>query len=145
MDKQINQSQMKSKETKQKFVEVRNEYTDPDTGNIAIDAYISDSDDVPGRTVAWVSPDGLIVKGTNPECESDDLECSLVQEAIKEAKDTQTELKQKLVDDVIEDLKKSFNHGDYTVLDELLKFIPSHNLIQALPEEKWADYPIPIK
>lgn len=47
---------------------------------------------------------------------------------------------QKLVDAVIEDLKKSFAFGDYTVLEELLFFIPKENLVQALPEEEWVKY-----
>ena len=45
--------------------------------------------------------------------------------------------KQILIDAVIEDLKKSFEQGDYTVLDELLQMIPTKNLIQALPESEW--------
>lgn len=45
--------------------------------------------------------------------------------------------KQVLVDAVIDDLKKSFESSDYTVLDELLRLIPKENLIQALPEEQW--------
>lgn len=48
--------------------------------------------------------------------------------------------KQQLVDAVIEDLKEGFAVGDYTVLDELLHFIPTHNLIQALPEEDWNEF-----
>lgn len=132
---------------KQKFIEVHSDYQDPETGNIAIDAYLTTDDETPGRTVCWVSPDGKIIPGTNPECESDDLECSVVQEAIADARLRQEEDKQKLVDDVIDDLKESFNHGDYTVLDDLLKRIPSKNLIQALPEEKWKNYTIgdPLK
>jgi hypothetical protein len=47
---------------------------------------------------------------------------------------------QKLVDAVIEDLKESFAFGDYTVLEELLFFIPKDNLIQALPEELWEKF-----
>ncbi len=47
---------------------------------------------------------------------------------------------QKLVDAVIEDLKESFKFGDYTVLEELLFFIPKENLIQALPEEQWSKF-----
>lgn len=47
---------------------------------------------------------------------------------------------QELVDAVIEDLKQSFAIGDYTVLDELLHFIPTKNLIQALPEERWKEF-----
>ena len=46
--------------------------------------------------------------------------------------------KQQLIDAVIEDLKKGFEYGDYTVLDELLHFIPKKFLIGALPEEEWA-------
>jgi len=52
-----------------------------------------------------------------------------------------TERKQKLVDEVIEEVKKDLLHGDETVLDELLKFIPVKNLLQALGEEKWKNYP----
>jgi len=129
-----------------KFAEVRNGYQD-ENGRIAIDAYINDDedDDNAGRTVAWITPDGETIKGDNPACESDDLDDVLVIEAIAEAITVQEESKQKLVDDVIEDLKESFEAGDYTVLDELLKMIPSKNLIQALPEEKWSEYPIEIK
>ena len=132
------------KESKQKFAEVRTDYTTPE-GNIAIDAWMTEDADEGGRTVCWVSPDGEIIPGTNPECEPDDLECSLVQEAIAEVRVSQEEDKQKLIDDVIDDLKESFSHGDYTVLDELLKKISSRDLIQALPEEKWKNYPIKIK
>lgn len=132
------------KESKQKFAEVRTDYTTPE-GNIAIDAWMTEDADEGGRTVCWVSPDGDIIPGTNPECEPDDLECSLVQEAIAEVRVSQEEDKQKLIDDVIDDLKESFNHGDYTVLDELLKKISSRDLIQALPEEMWKNYPIKIK
>lgn len=45
-----------------------------------------------------------------------------------------------LIDAVIDDLKKSMALGDYTVLDELLRFIPRENLIGALPEELWKDF-----
>jgi hypothetical protein len=50
------------------------------------------------------------------------------------------ELKQELVDEVIENLKKDIKSGDLTVLDELLKFIPNKNLVQSLDEERWSDY-----
>jgi len=48
--------------------------------------------------------------------------------------------KQEIVDAVIDDLKKGFEYGDYTVLEELLFFIPRKNLIQALPEEQWSEF-----
>jgi hypothetical protein len=43
----------------------------------------------------------------------------------------------KLIDAVIEDLKKGFEQGDYTVLEELLKNVPFINLVHSLPEEEW--------
>lgn len=51
-----------------------------------------------------------------------------------------SEEKQVLVDAVIEDLKKGFAVGDYTVLDELLGFVPTENLIESLPEEEWSKF-----
>lgn len=48
--------------------------------------------------------------------------------------------KQILVDAVIEDLKKGFELGDYTVLDELLNKLPIKTLVQSLPEEEWGKY-----
>lgn len=44
---------------------------------------------------------------------------------------------QKLVDEVIEELKSDFANGDYTVIDELLKHLPVNILIGSLQEEKW--------
>jgi len=41
---------------------------------------------------------------------------------------------QELVDTVIEDIRKQFQEGDITVLDELLKFIPVQYLKGSLPE-----------
>lgn len=41
---------------------------------------------------------------------------------------------QPLVDEVIEDIRKQFQDGDLTVLDELLKFIPVQYLRGSLPE-----------
>jgi len=41
---------------------------------------------------------------------------------------------QKLVDDVIENIKKDIADGDVTVLEELLKFIPEEYLRGSLPE-----------
>jgi hypothetical protein len=51
------------------------------------------------------------------------------------------ERKQLIVDEVIESLKEDFRCGDYTVLDELLKFIPTKNLVQSLSEETWEKFP----
>lgn len=51
------------------------------------------------------------------------------------------ERKQLATDAVIESLKKDFELGDYTVLEELLGFIPLKNLIQGLPEDEWHKFP----
>lgn len=51
------------------------------------------------------------------------------------------DLKQELVDAVIESLKKDIANGDLTVLDELLHFIPNKNLVQSLDEKQWKLYP----
>ena len=121
--------------SKQKFVEVRIDYTDPDTKEICIDAYPSDDDEVQGRTVARISLDGEVIPGTNPEIEKDDLECSLVQEMIKEAKEEQANRKQELVDKVLKQIKEDIMLGDVSAVDELIKFCPAKNLKAYLPEE----------
>ncbi|HWY34507.1 MAG TPA: hypothetical protein VNX68_07665 [Nitrosopumilaceae archaeon] len=49
--------------------------------------------------------------------------------------------RQQLTDAVIHQIKRDAECGDTTVLDDLLKFIPEENLVQALPEEEWKDFP----
>lgn len=121
------------------FEEVRTDYTD-ENGNISIDAYypakgVSDDEDS-GKVVALVTPDGEVIDGQHPEFVTKaERNCPLVLEAIKRAKLDQEEIKQELVDKVIERLKEDFASHDYTVLDELLKFIPTKNLEASLPEE----------
>jgi len=51
-------------------------------------------------------------------------------------KEESTSTKQTLINKVIEDLKTGFSVGDYTVLDELLQFIPTKILEGSLPEEE---------
>ena len=130
---------------KQIFAEVLTDYTTPE-GNITIDAFPdTNPDSENGRVVAEVTPDGKTILGTNPEITEVDLLCPLVIEAIKEARIIQEERKEKLADDVLEQIKDDALNGDYEVLYELLKMVPSKNLIQALPEERWTNYPIEIK
>jgi hypothetical protein len=45
-----------------------------------------------------------------------------------------------LVDRVIEEIERDILNGDLTAVDELLKFIPTKNLIAFLPEEEWEKY-----
>jgi hypothetical protein len=51
-----------------------------------------------------------------------------------------SEKKQKVVDAVIEQLKKDFQEQDYTVLEELLGFISTEKLLNSLPEEEWGKF-----
>lgn len=48
--------------------------------------------------------------------------------------------KQQLIDRVLEEMVKDVKLGDLTVLEELLRFIPDKNLIQALNENEWGLY-----
>jgi len=53
---------------------------------------------------------------------------------------SEKELKEQLIEDVIDHVKLDMLHGDYTSIDELLGFIPNKNLIGFLPEEDWGKY-----
>lgn len=48
--------------------------------------------------------------------------------------------KQKVIDAVIEELKKDFSNGDYTVIDEILSHVPKRILIQSLDESEWEKF-----
>lgn len=54
-----------------------------------------------------------------------------------------SEEKQVVVNAVIEQLKEKFKQGDFTVLDELLGFVPTKRLINSLPEELRVKYTPP--
>lgn len=45
--------------------------------------------------------------------------------------------REELIDRLIENLRDDFENGDYTVLEELLGFIPNKKLIGSLNEEEW--------
>lgn len=47
---------------------------------------------------------------------------------------------QVLVDAVIEELKKDFNTGDYTVIEEILFYVPKNILLHSLSEERWKEF-----
>ena len=77
-----------------------------------------------------------------PNCKQDILPCSICRdlERTPMACGSCPLDKQPLVDAVIDDLKKGFDEGDYTVLDELLMMLNTENLVQALPEEQWENF-----
>lgn len=51
----------------------------------------------------------------------------------------------KLIDLVIQDLQKGFEQGDYTVLEELLSFLPVNVLEGALSESELETYKSKLK
>ena len=77
-----------------------------------------------------------------PNCKTDILPCSICRDLNHSpmACGNCPLNKQPLVDAVIDDLKKGFDEGDYTVLDELLLMLNTENLVQALPEEMWETF-----
>lgn len=50
------------------------------------------------------------------------------------------ELKQKLIEEVVEEIEQCLKHGYKEALEELLSFTPVENLIGYLPEERWEKY-----
>ena len=50
------------------------------------------------------------------------------------------ELKQQLINGVIDRIKFDLLNGDETAIDELLNFTPIQNLIYFLPEKDWEKY-----
>lgn len=111
------------------FAEVLTDYTDDETGKISIDCYPdTDPNSENARTVAWITIDGNIVRGTNPEITEADFHCPLVIKAIAEVQEEQKAHKQKLIDECLEKIKKDCADGDVTAIDELLMFCPAENL-----------------
>lgn len=53
---------------------------------------------------------------------------------------TRKELKQQLIDEVIEGIKAQLLLKDETAIDELLTFVRTKNLIQFLNEDEWEKY-----
>ncbi len=125
-----------TKEPMQIFIEVKTDYTDPDTGNITIDCYTDDDDNSDtARVVAEVTIDGEVIRGTNPTITEADFQDPLVIEAIEEVKEEQKAIKQAVIDLVLERIKEDVRVGDMTAIDELLMFCPAKNLKGYLPED----------
>ena len=45
-----------------------------------------------------------------------------------------------LVDNVLGEIYNCYYMGDWSAVDELLRFVPRSNLIQFLPERKWKKF-----
>lgn len=50
------------------------------------------------------------------------------------------ELKQKLIERVVEHIKRDIEWGDVEAIEELLNFCPTKNLVGYLPEEEWNEF-----
>lgn len=50
---------------------------------------------------------------------------------------TQSELKDDLINRVIELIKEDISYGDTSAIDELLRHCPTDTLVAYLPEEEW--------
>jgi non-ribosomal peptide synthetase component E (peptide arylation enzyme) len=127
------------------YSQVDNAHEDED-GNIHIDGWKTEDANEPGKVICVVSPEGKILTDDSVnDIILASLENEKVREAIQEAINRQEERKQELVDKVIEEQKEMMgvppDQGDFTVIDELLKFIPCRNLMQSLDESEWKDYP----
>ncbi len=122
--------------TMQVFVEVKTDYTDPDTGNITIDCYMDDDDNSDtARMVAEITIDGVVVRGTNPNITEADFQDPLVIEAIKEVQEEQKKIKQELITKVIDLIDEDCRNKDFTAIDVLLMSCPAINLKSYLKEE----------
>ena len=51
-----------------------------------------------------------------------------------------SQTKEELIDRLISQIKSDIEHGDTTVLAELLGFVPDTNLVHSLPEEEWTEF-----
>lgn len=116
------------------FVEAHCDYQDPETGNIAIDAWTTTSDEEEdcGTTVAWVTPDGEVIQG---EHYKGTLTSSLIQETIQEAITLQKKFKEELIGEVLCQIQKDCAERDLTAIEELLMSCKSNILKAYLPEK----------
>lgn len=113
------------------IAEVRNDYRDDDTGRYCIDVYLTESDDEEGFVVAYVDADGIVEWKQLSRLDGYDM--TPVHEAVKEAQEKQEEIKQELIDKCLTEIKNDVASGDVTAIDELLKFVPTKNLLAYLP------------
>jgi hypothetical protein len=84
--------------------------------------------------------DMIILDVVYEHCKACDAEMPSLNHTCLVCGQTTSPTKQQLVNAVIEDLKKGFELGDYTVLDELLNKLSIKTLVQSLPEEDWDEY-----
>lgn len=120
-----------AKNTKNIWSEIRTDHTDEETGITYVDAWIKPDDDEDGRVIATIDDKGNVTY-LDERAKTD----KYAQEEIRAAFQRIEDERHELVDKVIEELKKDFLLGDYTVIDEILVYNVSTKVLKAsLPEE----------
>ena len=112
--------------------EIRTDYTEEETGLTHVDAWINPDDDEDGKTIAVIDCFGKVTY-KDERAKSDKYAQEEILDAIRRIEDERAEV----VDKLIEELKKDFREGDYTVIDEILVHNVSMKVLKAsLPEEE---------
>lgn len=122
------------KKPKSIWKEVKADHTHE--GVTSIDAYLTNDPNESGSVIAEVDIDGVVAY-KDLRALSDVYAQSIIIGVISDKVND----KQELVDAVYNKIKTDLEEGDGTVLEELLLMIRSSNLLQALPEEKWNEFP----
>ena len=101
-----------------------------------IDGYLTDDADEAGQVIAIINTDTYDIEYKDKRAE-DDIN---VQDALKAIINDLIDVKEKMIEDLIEEIQSDINSGDRTVLDAILQNIPRSELIQSLSEEKMKKY-----
>lgn len=111
--------------------EIRTDYTDEETGLTHVDAWDTPDEDDNGTTIAVIDCFGVTTY-KDERAKTDKYAQEEILDAIRRIEDERAEV----VDKLIEELKKDFRNGDYTVIDEILVHNVSMKILKAsLPEE----------
>lgn len=122
---------MKKQPNKSIWSEVKADFTDEETGITSVDAYLTDDENEGGTVIATIDDKGNVTYN-DVRAKGDTYAQEIIQEAMRKIEDERHDV----VDKVIEALKKDFENGDYTVIDELLVHNVSMKVLRAsLPED----------
>lgn len=114
--------------------EIRNTFED--NGFVHIDGYLTEDDWEAGKVIAKINVLNYDVTYSDKRAKKDEYAQNVIKETIELLKTQKTIL----VDEVIDNLKKDFAQGDYTVLEEILLKVPREILIHSLHESEWYKY-----
>lgn len=95
-----------------------------------IDAWLTDDDNEEGKTIATIDMETGEIIHHDVRAKSDPYAQEIINEVIH----------QRLLDRVVEVIRRDIDGGDYSAVEELISFCPQENLIQSLPEEEWKQF-----